>query len=184
MRPLLTILLTFTAFFAHAQVNNTELADPKPGPQAAWQQMAKPSLGWGSIDVRYSRSQVPATTAKSPLLRAWRGERVSAQAVLATPKTLQRVTFAVSDLKSGRNIIPASAIRKYFVRYVIADSYKEREDTVLVADRLDPVTELKVEANTARPLWLDIHVPADAAAGTYKGTLTVNSPEASSSSFV
>ena len=174
MRPLLTILLTFTAFFAHAQVINTELADPKPGPQAAWQQMSKPSLGWGSIDVRYSRSQVPATTAKSPLLRAWRGERVSAQAVLATPKTLQRVTFAVSDLKSGRNIIPASAIRKYFVRYVIADSYKEREDTVLVADRLDPVTELKVEANTARPLWLDIHVPADAAAGTYKGTLTVN----------
>ena len=174
MRPLLTILLTFTAFFAHAQVINTELADPKPGPQAAWQQMSKPSLGWGSIDVRYSRSQVPATTAKSPLLRAWRGERVSAQAVLATPKTLQRVTFAVSDLKSGRNIIPASAIRKYFVRYVIADSYKEREDTVLVADRLDPVTELKVEAKTARPLWLDIHVPADAAAGTYKGTLTVN----------
>lgn len=174
MRPLLTILLTFTAFFAHAQVNNTELADPKPGPQAAWQQMSKPSLGWGSIDVRYSRSQVPATTTKSPLLRAWRGERVSAQAVLATPKTLQRVTFAISDLKSGRNIIPASAIRKYFVRYVIADSYKEREDTVLVADRLDPVTELKVEANTARPLWLDIHVPAGAAAGTYKGTLTVN----------
>ena len=174
MRPLLTILLTFTAFFAHAQVNNTELADPKPGPQEAWQQMAKPSLGWGSIDVRYSRSQVPATKAKSPLLRAWRGQRVSAQAVLATPKALQRVTFTVSDLRSGRNIIPASSIRKYFVRYVIADSYKEREDTVLVADRLDPVTELKVEANTARPLWLDIHVPADAAAGMYKGTLTVN----------
>ncbi|MBP3829217.1 MAG: hypothetical protein ILA06_02785, partial [Bacteroidaceae bacterium] len=96
MKRLLTIFLTCTAIFAHAQVNNTELADPKPGPQEAWRQMAKPTLGWGSIDIRYSRSQVPATTAKSPLLRAWRGERVSAQAVLATPKTLERVTFSVS----------------------------------------------------------------------------------------
>ena len=174
MKNLLPLLLTFTVLCAYAQVNNQELADPQPGPQEIWQKVTKPTLGWGSIDVRYSRSQVPATTIKSPLLRAWRGERVSAQAVLATPKPLEHVTFTVSDLKSGRHIIPASAIRRYFVRYVIADSYKDRNDTVLVADRLDPIGELEVEANTARPLWLVIHVPADAAAGTYKGTLTVN----------
>ena len=174
MKKLFSLLFAFATLYVNAQVNNTELADPKPGPQEAWQQVAKPSLGWGCIDIRYSRSQVPATSMKSPLLRAWRGERVSAQAVLATPKTLEKVTFSVSDLKNGKNVIPASAIRKYFVRYVIADSYKERDDTVLVADRLDPVEVLTVEANTARPLWLDIHVPADAAAGTYKGTLTVD----------
>lgn len=173
MRTLLIFLFIFAALSAHAQVNDTELSDPRPGPQEAWQQMARPTLGWGSIDVRYSRSQVPATSAKCPLLRAWRGERVSAQAVLATPKAVESVSFSVSDLKSGKNIIPASAIRKYFVRYVIADSYKDRDDTVLVADRLDPVGVLKVEARTARPLWLDIHVPADAAAGTYQGTVTV-----------
>lgn len=174
MHRFLSLLFAFSAMCLHAQVNDTELADPKPGPQTAWQLLSQPTLGWGSIDVRYSRSQVAATTKKSPLLLAWRGERVAAQAVLSTPKALEKVTFSVSDLKNGRHIIPASAIRKYFVRYVIADSYKAREDTVLVADRLDPVTELTVEANTARPLWLDIHVPADAAAGTYKGTLTVN----------
>ena len=173
-RVLLTLLLALAALTLHAQVNNTELADPKPGPQAAWQRVKKPTLGWGSIDVRYSRSQVPQTTAKSPLLRAWRGERVSAQAVLSTPTALERVTFAVSDLKSGHHVIPASVIRKYFVRYVIADSYNDRNDTVLVADRLDPVQELRVEANTVRPLWLDIRVPADAAPGTYKGKLTVS----------
>ncbi len=174
MKRLITLFFAFTTLFANAQVNNTELPDPKPGPQEAWRQLSKPTLGWGSIDVRYSRSQVPQTTAKSPLLRAWRGERVSAQAVLATPKALQRVSFSVSDLKNGRNVIPASAIRKYFVRYVIADSYRDRNDTCLVADRLDHVGELQVDANTARPIWLDIRVPADAAAGTYKGTLTVN----------
>lgn len=174
MKHILSFLLAFAALCIQAQVNNTEPADPKPGPQEAWQQLTQPSLGWGSTDVRYSRSQVPQTSKSSPLLRAWRGERVSAQAVLATPTDLGEVSFEVSDLKCGRNVIPASAVKKYFVRYVIADSYKDRNDTVLVADRLDPVGSLKVEANTARPLWLDIHVPAEAKAGTYKGTVTVS----------
>ena len=174
MKHILSFLFAFAALCIQAQVNNTEPADPKPGPQEAWQQLTQPSLGWGSTDVRYSRSQVPQTSKSSPLLRAWRGERVSAQAVLATPTDLGDVSFEVSDLKCGRNVIPASAVKKYFVRYVMADSYKDRNDTVLVADRLDPVGSLKVEANTARPLWLDIHVPAEAKAGTYKGTVTVS----------
>ena len=174
MKHILSFLFAFAALCIQAQVNNTEPADPKPGPQEAWQQLTQPSLGWGSTDVRYSRSQVPQTSKSSPLLRAWRGERVSAQAVLATPTDLGEVSFEVSDLKCGRNVIPASAVKKYFVRYVMADSYKDRNDTVLVADRLDPVGSLKVEANTARPLWLDIHVPAEAKAGTYKGTFTVS----------
>lgn len=171
------ILAHFIALFSltiSAQVNDIELPDPKPGSQEAWQQLAQPTLGWGSIDVRYSRSQVPETTKTSPLLRAWRGERVSAQAVLATPRELQDVSFTVSDLKSGRNIIPASAVKKYFVRYVLTDIFKNRKDSFLLADRLDPVETLKVEANTARPIWLDIHVPADAKAGTYKGTVSLN----------
>ena len=174
MKHILSFLFAFAALCIQAQVNNTEPADPKPGPQEAWQQLTQPLLGWGSTDVRYSRSQVPQTSKSSPLLRAWRGERVSAQAVLATPTDLGEVSFEVSDLKCGRNVIPASAVKKYFVRYVMADSYKDRNDTVLVADRLDPVGSLKVEANTARPLWLDIHVPAEAKAGTYKGTVTVS----------
>ena len=171
------ILAHFIALFSltiSAQVNDMELPDPKSGPQEAWQQLSQPTLGWGSIDVRYSRSQVPETTKTSPLLRAWRGERVSAQAVLATPRELQDVSFTVSDLKSGRNIIPASAVKKYFVRYVLTDYFKNRKDSFLMADRLDPVETLKVEANTARPIWLDIHVPADAKAGTYKGTVSLN----------
>ncbi len=174
MKHILSFLFAFAALCIQAQVNNTEPADPKPGPQEAWQQLTQPLLGWGSTDVRYSRSQVPQTSKSSPLLRAWRGERVSAQAVLATPTDLDEVSFEVSDLKCGRNVIPASAVKKYFVRYVMADSYKDRNDTVLVADRLDPVGSLKVEANTARPLWLDIHVPAEAKAGTYKGTVSVS----------
>lgn len=157
-----------------AQVNNVELNDPKPEPREAWQKVAQPTFGWGSIDVRYSRSQVPTTTKDAPLLRAWRGERVSAQAVLATPKELENVSFTVSDLKSGKNIIPASTVKKYFVRYVLAEPFYNKKDSMLEADRLDPVETMKVEANTTRPIWLDIHVPANATAGIYKGTVTMN----------
>jgi hypothetical protein len=165
---------------ASAQVNIIELPDPHPGPQEAWQQVTQPTFGWGSIDVRYSRSQVPETTKSSPLLRAWRGERVSAQAVLYTPTELSEVSFTVSDLKSSKNIIPASAVKKYFVRYVLAEPFYNKKDSMLCADRLDPARTLKVEANTTRPIWLDIHVPADAAAGTYKGTVIISSPRGGS----
>ena len=173
-RFLLMLLATMVAFSVSAQVNDAELTDPKPGPQECWQQMPAPTLGWGNIDTRYSRSQVPVTSAKSPLLRAWRGERVAAQAVLATPVDLPYVTCQVSDLKSGKNTIPSSAVKKYFVRYTMTDCAETKADSFLMADRLDPAPQMKVDAHTARPLWLDIHVPADAIPGTYKGTLTVN----------
>jgi len=135
--------------------------------------MAQPTFGWGSIDVRYSQTEVPETTKKSPLLRAWRGERVAAQAVLATPKELGEVSVTVSDLKSGKNIIPASAIKKYFVRYVLTAPFNNNKDSMLVADRLDPAETTKVEAGMTQPIWLDIHVPADAKPGIYRGTVAL-----------
>ncbi len=135
---------------------------------------AQTSLGWGSIDVRYSKSEMPAQTSKkSPLLRAWRGERVSAQAVLTTQNELQDVSIAVSDLKNGRSIIPAAVVKKYFVREVMAEPFYNKKDSMMVSDRLDPAKTTQVEARTTLPLWLDIHVPAEVKAGTYSGTMTV-----------
>lgn len=135
---------------------------------------AQTTLGWGSIDVRYSQTEVPETSQKSPLLRAWRGERVAAQAVLTTQEELKSVDFTVSDLKSGRHIIPASAVKKYFVRYVITSTFKNKRDSILVADRLEPAATCHMEKGTTQPLWLDIQVPAETVPGTYKGSVIVN----------
>lgn len=157
-----------------SQPNDMELADPKPGPQEAWNALKKITLGWGTIDQRYSRSQVPVTSAKTLTLRAWKGERVAAQAVLATPIELQNVSMTVSDLKCGKSVIPASNVKKYFVRYVMTDWHNDKKDSFLLADRLDPAKALKVAAKTTRPLWLDLKVPADVKAGTYKGVLSVD----------
>lgn len=171
---LMWLIVSMFALPLYAQFDTSELPDPKPGPQEAWQTLKAPSLAWGTIDQRYSRSQLPQAE-KAPLLYAWRGERVSAQAVLATPKALKGVSFEVSDLRSGRNVISADNIRKYFVRYVLTDYYNAvRKDSFLMADRLDPVARLDIEANTTRPLWLDIRVPHDAAPGKYSGKLTLH----------
>ena len=154
------------------QVKTAELPDPNPGDQACWLSLKTTKVGWGSIDERYSRSQVAAFAA-NPVLHGWRGERVFAQAVISTPKQLDRVTLKVSDLKSGSNTIPSSCIDKFFVCYVMGDKYNSK-DSLLMADRLDASEAMSVEANTTRPLWFDVHIPESAKAGTYKGTVTVN----------
>ena len=169
-----------------AQPEEPELKDPRPVSQKVWQGVTSPRLGWGSTSVRYGRSEVPATLSKKLSLRAWRGERVGAQAVLVAPRALEGVSFEVSDLTCGRKRIAAENVRKYFVRYVMTDEYKNaagqgecgardktQMDSSLVADALDAATSMNVAAATSRPLWLDIRVPQDAAPGKYAGKLTV-----------
>ena len=168
-----SILILVAALPLWAQPNEREMADPVAADAAAWQQVNDISLRWGSIDKRYSRSEVPAMPAvKSLALYAWKGERVAAQAVLTTPVAVGKMTISVSDLTSGRKTIPASCVRQYFVRYTMSDKDSGRKDSILVADRLSSVAELSLDAKSVRPVWLDIRVPQDAEAGTYRGTLT------------
>ena len=170
------LLLFFVALLpmmqTWAQPDDRELADPQPGDQHTWNAQKGVTLGWGSTDVRYSRSQ-PAKGTKTMLLKAWRGERVSAQAVLSTNMNLEKVSFSVSDLKCGSQVIAANNIKKYFVRYVMTDWHNNNKDSFLLADRLAPLEEMPVASKTTRPIWLDIHVPATTKAGLYKGTLTL-----------
>ena len=182
-----TILLGLwvTALPVSAQVNDTELADPNPASAAPWQNVKRFTLGWGSSDVRYQRNAVPQLQ-KTLSLYAWKGERVGAQAVVLAPEG-GKISFDVSDLRNGKSVIPSSQIKKYFVRYAMADAFKDHQgkgscgarnredyDSMLVADRLDPQASLQVEAQTLRPIWLDVKVPASAQSGSYKGTLTVS----------
>lgn len=181
---ILALMFLFTLSLS-AQLKESELKDPKPASETAWQTVRAPQLGWGSVNVRYGRNEVPTLT-KKIALRAWRGERVSAQAVLLAPQAVDGVKFSVSDLKSGKHTIAAENVKKYFVRYIMTDEYKNpsggscgardktKIDSFLMADALDGAGTMDVEAKTTRPLWLDVRVPADAAAGKYTGTLSVN----------
>lgn len=167
----ISFLTTFNTAIIYAQPHIIERADPKPGNQMCWKSLKQPILSWGSIDERYSRSQLPSVAA-APSFYAWKGERVQAQAVFSTNKAAL-LTYKISDLKSGANIIPSDCIQAYFVHYVIGDALYSRKDSCLAADWLSPETSCKVDANTTRPLWLDIRVPRNAVSGKYTGNLSV-----------
>ena len=156
-----------------------ELTDTKAhdGPEV-WAKMSAPvSLSWGSTDVRYRKLDVPDVKKTTRLqLKAWKGERVNAQAVLWTKIGLTDVSVSVSELKCGSSAIPQSAISTHFVRYVMTDEFgkgcdqrpdKTKLDSSLVADVLDINKTLDVKACSTQPLWVKVWVPTDAKAGPH-----------------
>lgn len=154
--------------------------------ETQWAKVQTPvQLSWGSTDIRYNKYDVPAVKQQhKALLKAWRGERVNAQAVLWTKGNLDDVRIEMSALKSDKDVIPQSALSTHFVRYVMGDCLNpdgsgcgHRKpadyDSVLVADVLDINASLPVKSKTTQPLWLCINVPRNAKPGKYIGTMTV-----------
>ena len=98
---------------------------------------------------------------------AWRNERVHGQFVVWSDAAVPQVRCSVSPLKTADGkTIPADRVCARFVRYVLAKD-------ALVGDILDTAKEVDLPANGFRPIWLTVSVPDEAAAGLYKGTLTV-----------
>ena len=176
MRHLITTLaLVATTLPLSAQRAEKELTDPAPFRAEVWQNVKDISLAWGSTDERYSRSEPPSLApVKRMTVHGWRGERLSVQAVLTLPTAVKRATLSVSDLVSGKKRIAAGNVRRYFVCYTMSDKDTGRKDSILVADRLSPDESMALEAQTVRPVWLDIRIPQDAAAGTYTAMLTAD----------
>lgn len=166
-----------------------EPADPHPGSTAAeWhRQVKKEVAGWGSTDTHYARHTVPAGLTSTLRLKAWRGERINAQAVFATGEAHPALALRATSLRKGSDVVPSGNVQLSFVRYVLTDSLKDDQggcgyrlnkaewDSLLVADMLDPRPSLKVEAQSVRPVWLSILIPQDAAPGRYKGAIYVGS---------
>lgn len=169
--------------------NYDELCDTKPrDPAEAWAAMRRGTmLEWGSTYVRYPKHRLPDATDGSKFrLKAWRGERVSAQAVLWTKDGLDNATVTPGRLKGRKGELPSASVTAGFVRYVMTDELnkdgkggcgfrpdKTQWDSLLVADAIDVGRSLDIEPCSTRPLWLSVRVPHDAAAGTYDGKLTV-----------
>lgn len=144
-------------------------------------------LSWGSTDIRYEKQSIPQINKTNRWqTKAWKGERVNAQAVLWSNTDLPGVTITMSDLKNGANVIPSSAITTNFVSYVMTDELSKdgttgcghrpdpaEWDSSLVADALDIIKVMDVQARTTQPVWMNVKVPSDIKTGKYKGTLTV-----------
>ena len=144
-----------------------ELTDTKPhDSDAAWAKLAQPTqLSWASIDTRYRRLDIPQMKTQNAVsLKAWRGERVNAQALLWTNVDLDDVQITVTDLRSPDAVIPASALRTNFVRYVMTDELNKDGSGC----------GYRVRRNTTQPIWANVWVPQDAKPGNYTAQITVS----------
>lgn len=198
------LLLCFCLFLCQGKAQTTEkfplheyveLTDTKPHDgKDTWDKMAVPvQLSWGSTDVRYPRLCIPRITKSARWqTKAWKGERVNAQAVLWTNEAVSGATVTVSDLRNGTSVIPASAIQANFVRYVMTDELSKdgttgcghrpdpaEWDSSVVADALDVVKIHGIAARTTQPVWINVWVPSDVKAGKYTGELTVSAHDLS-----
>ena len=116
--------------------------------------------------VRYGRDEVPILPPSSEgtplMLRAWRGERVTAQVLAISPKGFEELTVEPLELTyADGSKLP---VRLDWVRYTLADGK-------LVADVLDGTAQTRF-AGVTRPLFLSIDVPRDREGMVY-GVLTV-----------
>lgn len=164
-----------------------ELTDTKPqDSEAEWAKISAPTqFSWASTDVRYRRNDIPKIKKRVTWSgKAWRGERINAQAVLWTNRELSDVEVVASDLRSGKYVIPATAVRTNFVRYVMTDELNDQGggcgvrnpadfDSSVVADVLDINKTLPIKRNTTQPVWMNIWVPQDAKPGTYTGQIKI-----------
>ena len=66
-------LVFSSAMLSGQQKPVIEMEDPHPTPVAVWNNVTTTSFGWGTIDKKYKKDDVP-TLAKTLALYGWRGE--------------------------------------------------------------------------------------------------------------
>lgn len=170
------------------QSDFTELKDWRKVDPAAWSAIRPGThVQFGTADIRYDKLYAPEAASLSSAWNAhsWKNEKIHTQFVIYTTQAQPGVTISRSALTDGKgNTIPASAVSTGFLRYVMTDELNSEGggcgfrkpgeyDSSLVADAIDFKTSMNIAANTTQPVWLSIKVPAQTAAGIYKGSITV-----------
>lgn len=125
----------------------------------------------------------PARPVLEVELECARGECEPAQIVVRAEKDLEAVAVEVSALRheeSGAEI-PREAVAWNFVGSIPLERNTPltpperlvRRAPCRVPDVLLPERAIRVPAGVSQPVWLTVRVPRDAAAGAYRGTVTV-----------
>ena len=193
-KTLLFAILIGCTSLIQAQESFTELPDHNKPCIEEWEGVKGTHAAWGTSNVRYAWHSLPdiKDLKHSETLYAWRGERVSTQALIYTKvalDSLSPLSIHLSDFNSGRHSLPAHAVKAAFVRYVRTDSWSTPDgrgagcghrpdhtlyDSAMVADMIDPHAKvIGMDAMSTRSVWVSCQIPTDAAPGTYSGMLTI-----------
>ncbi|MCD8183972.1 MAG: DUF4091 domain-containing protein [Bacteroides sp.] len=149
----------------------------------------KLNVTWSTTDYHVGKFECPPASGllKQQALMAWRGERLHAKLLLWSAASEGELSFSITEPEGTRWV---DATSTGFMRYVMTDELnkdgkggcgyrpdKTMYDSLLVADRIQPITSIAYEPNTVRPVWITFDVPRDAAPGLYKGTVEVKSSQ-------
>lgn len=113
-------------------------------------------------------------------LVAAKNEYESAQILLRSSVSFSIASVTFSNLVSGSNTIEGSNLRYNFVDYIYLDHNSSdiigqtRNAPAYFPEYLLNDTARNVPANTTQPVWVTAYIPKAAFAGTYTGTVTVN----------
>lgn len=161
----------------------TEPADPQGEKPETWNGVEKPIVTFGSTDVRYPRATpCAAAVTDQTTLTGWRGEKVSAQAVISAPAAVGGLTCTVGDFVADNGAKLPGIARARFVKYVVSDRFltdqpcgarPENNPAHLEADLLDEAASCDVPARSTRPVWIRVDIPRDAAPGRYTAPVAV-----------
>jgi hypothetical protein len=130
------------------------------------------------------RSDTPLADSEDLLqISGARAEIISSQAVFRPSRNISPVKASITDLKHTKSsaIIPASAIRLQWVRYIdinrnttgIPDNELVVKAPASIPDPFWEAASISIKGNQAQPIWIEIHVPCHARAGEYRGKLQV-----------
>lgn len=190
-KTLLLAILIGCTLIAQAQDTFIELNDHRSPIAQEWTKVKGTQAAWSTSDERHAWHSMPDTkTLKhSETLTAWRGERVSTQAIIYSAKATDSLTLQLTPFKNGRHTLPANAIEAAFVRYVKTDSWSTPDgrgagcgyrpdhtlyDSAMVADIIDPHAQaLTLEAMSTRSAWISCQIPTETTPGTYSGALCI-----------
>lgn len=135
------------------------------------------SISFASSNMRFSKNLIPLTSLQETNnLKAWKGERVSAQILVWTTIDIPELSIEVEKLVSANGkSIGSDNIKTGFVRYVMTSlGGKNKGYSKLVADPIDIIESIPVCNNTVQPIWLTIDVPPTIEAGIYNGEIKIS----------
>ncbi|MCG8582777.1 MAG: DUF4091 domain-containing protein [Bacteroidales bacterium] len=188
----ISLMLCFTSCYNQREEISyntyTEPEDPEQKDIEAWEATGRGlHLSFASKDVKYQKGVVPMkAVTKEQQLTAWKGERVSFQAVLWSSYDVEQVECVWSDfISQNGDTISNDIIDSHFVRYIMSDVHFVNEesdeiawrDSCLIPDMLDDLPCIDIEAQSVRPIWVTIKVPHQINIGVYNASLKVYSKQ-------
>jgi len=118
-----------------------------------------------------------------------RNEIVSAQFVIHTKSDLDNISIITGNLIDGNNVIISNELTYNFVKTVPLKENSDissgnsllRKAPASFPDYLAEDKSVSIKKDVYQPVWITIHIPKNAVAGTYKGTIKVTSAQGTES---